>query len=200
MLSFDLRNTPYSDLPLVLPTTAVTDQPDVLYCTTDMCPIKIHWHVKANYEEYWRAKVTIISRDFSRNFTDWTLVIQHPNFNNFTEAFSFNYKPLNPFGVYNNNSAVFWGLQYYNEYLMQAGEDGNVQSEMLFRKDSSFTFASGWTFPHRVLFNGDECVLPDPQDYPSLPNSSPRLTATASTLLSMHNAAIVAYLTIVLFL
>jgi hypothetical protein len=83
---------------------------------------------------------------------------------------------------------------------MQAGEDGNVQSEMLFRKDSSFTFASGWTFPHRVLFNGDECVLPDPQDYPSLPNSSPRLTATASTLLSMHNAAIVAYLTIVLFL
>ncbi|KAH8949261.1 hypothetical protein BDL97_10G023300 [Sphagnum fallax] len=193
-------NTPYADLPLVLPTKPVTDQPDVLYCTTDMCPIKIHWHVKANYEEYWRAKVTIINRDFSRNFTDWTLVIQHPNFNNFTEAFSFNYKPLNPFGVYNNDSAVFWGLQYYNEYLMQAGEDGNVQSEMLFRKDSSFTFASGWTFPHRVLFNGDECVLPDPQDYPSLPNSSPRLTVTASTLLSMYIAAIVAYLTIVLFL
>ncbi len=81
---------------------------------------------------------------------------------------------------------------------MQAGEDGNVQSELLFRKDSSFTFANGWPFPHRVLFNGDECVLPDPQDYPSLPNSSPRLTA--STLSSMYIAAIVAYLTIVLFL
>ncbi len=72
--------------------------PDVLYCTQLMCPVKIHWHVYINYEEYWRVKLTVTNRDFSKNFTDKNVVAQHPNFDNFTEAFSFSYKPLNPYG------------------------------------------------------------------------------------------------------
>ena len=100
-----LRNTPYKRLPAI--STGVNSQtnvPDTLYCTKDMCPVKIHWHVKTNYQEYWRVKVTITNRDFSRNFSQWTLTLQHPNFDNFTEAFSFNYKALNPYGTYSSKS------------------------------------------------------------------------------------------------
>jgi hypothetical protein len=46
------------------------------------------------------VKLTVTNRDFSKNFTDWNVVAQHPNFDNFTEAFSFSYKPLNPYGSY----------------------------------------------------------------------------------------------------
>jgi hypothetical protein len=70
-----------------------------------MCPVKVHWHVKTNYKEYWRVKVTVTNRDFSKNFTNWNLVAQHPNFNNFTEAFSFKYKALNPYGTYSSESS-----------------------------------------------------------------------------------------------
>ncbi|KAG0570694.1 hypothetical protein M758_6G174000 [Ceratodon purpureus] len=157
--------------------------PDLLYCTRDMCPVKVHWHVKTNYKEYWRVKITITNRDFSANFTNWNLVLKHPNFNNFTEAFSFKYKALNPYGPYSNDSAMFWGVKYYNEYLLQAGPDGNVQTDLLFKKNADFTLSNGWAFPDRVYFNGDMCVLPSPQDFPSLPSSSPSLNARLSLLL-----------------
>lgn len=90
------RNDPHPVLPTSKNTGIVA--PDMLYCTQDMCPVKIHWHVKVNYQEYWRVKLTITNRDLSRNFSLWNMVAQHPNFRNFTEAFSFSYKPLNPYG------------------------------------------------------------------------------------------------------
>lgn len=62
-----------------------------------MCPIRVHWHVKQNYKEYWRVKVTITNFNYRMNYTLWNLVIQHPNFDNLTQIFSFNYKPLNPY-------------------------------------------------------------------------------------------------------
>lgn len=76
-----------------------------MYCTQDMCPVKIHWHVKTNYKEYWRVKVTITNRDFGANFSNWTLALKHPNFNNLTEAFSYKYKALNPYGAYSSKSS-----------------------------------------------------------------------------------------------
>lgn len=109
-----IRNTPYSQTPAVISNVTGSpppppSAPDLLYCTRDMCPVKVHWHVKTNYKEYWRVKVTITNRDFSRNFTNWNLVAQHPNFNNFTEAFSFNYSALNPYGIY---SSKFYYLHF----------------------------------------------------------------------------------------
>jgi hypothetical protein len=165
--------------------------PDMLFCTQDMCPVKIHWHIKLNYQDYWRVKITITNRDLSRNYTLWNMVAQHPNFENFTEAFSFSYKALNPYGDSSNNTALFWGVKYYNDMLMQGGPDGNVQSEILFRKDSSFTLANGWAFPHKILFNGDECVLPGPDQYPSLPNGTtiPRVGVLMVLLLVMFALA-----------
>lgn len=103
-MALTCRNTQYDDLPAISTADSIekSSQPDILYCTRDMCPVKIHWHIKTNYKEYWRVKVTITNRDFSRNFTQWTLTLQHPNFDNFTEAFSFNYKGLNPYGIYSS--------------------------------------------------------------------------------------------------
>jgi hypothetical protein len=74
-----------------------TGQP-LVQCTSHMCPIRIHWHVKLNYKEYWRVKVTITNFNFRMNYTQWNLVAQHPNFDNITQLFSFNYKPLTPYG------------------------------------------------------------------------------------------------------
>ncbi|KAL3683572.1 hypothetical protein R1sor_001594 [Riccia sorocarpa] len=150
-------------------------KPPSLFCTKDMCPVKIHWHLKENYKQYWRAKMTITNRNLQVNYTNWNLVVQHPNFVNFTRAFSFTEKSLTPYGDIANDTAMFWGVKYYNDMLMQAGPEGNVQSEVLFAKDSTFTLRNGWGFPSHVYFNGDLCILPDPSDYPSLPNGSSKL-------------------------
>lgn len=74
-----------------------------------------------------------------------------------------------------DDTAILYGVQFYNDLLSEAGPLGNVQSELLFRKDkSTFTFEKGWAFPRRIYFNGDNCVMPPPDTYPWLPNSSPR--------------------------
>lgn len=69
---------------------------------------------------------------------------------------------------------MFWGVKYYNDMLLHAGDLGNVQTEILLRKDPDiFTFNQGWAFPRRLSFNGDDCVMPPPDNYPMLPNGSP---------------------------
>ncbi|ONK73642.1 uncharacterized protein A4U43_C04F33740 [Asparagus officinalis] len=144
----------------------------VVMCTQHMCPIRVHWHLKTNYKEYWRVKVTITNFNLVKNYSDWNLVIQHPNLKSLVQVFSFNYKPLIEYGNI-NDTGMFWGIKYYNEMLLQEGEFGNVQSEMLLHKDpGSFTFQGGWGFPRSVLFNGHECVMPPPDTYPSLPRGS----------------------------
>lgn len=82
-----------------------------------------------------------------------------------------------------DDTAMLWGVKFYNDLLMQAGPYGNVQSELLFRKESStFTFEKGWAFPRRVYFNGDNCVMPPPDSYPFLPNTSPPLKTSLFSL------------------
>ncbi|KAL6136650.1 hypothetical protein ACLB2K_061945 [Fragaria x ananassa] len=140
-------------------------------CTHHMCPIRVHWHIKLNYREYWRLKVTITNFDYRRNYSDWNLVMQHPNFDNLTQVFSFNSKSLTPYGTL-NDTAMLWGIKFYNDMLMQSGPVGNVQSELLFHKNpATFTFEKGWAFPRRISFNGDTCVMPPPDAYPYLPNA-----------------------------
>ncbi|KAH7532775.1 COBRA-like protein 1 [Ziziphus jujuba] len=155
-------------------------------CTNHMCPIRVHWHVKLNYKEYWRVKVTITNFNYRMNYSAWNLVVQHPNFDNVTEIFSFNYKPLTPYGAI-NDTAMLWGLNFYNDLLMHAGPTGNVQSEILFQKDkATFSFAKGWAFPRRIYFNGDNCVMPPPDAYPWLPNAaSHQLTSLGKLILTV---------------
>lgn len=141
----------------------------MLQCTKHMCPVRVHWHVKLNYQQYWRAKITITNLNYKMNYTQWTLVVQHPNLNNVAQVFSFNYRPIVPYESI-NDTAMFFGIKNYNDVLMEAGPFGNVQSELLLKKDeNTFTFKQGWAFPRRVYFNGDQCVLPSPDTYPYLP-------------------------------
>lgn len=92
-----------------------------------------------------------------------------------------------------DDTAMLWGLKFYNDFLMQAGPLGNVQSELLFRKDqATFTFDKGWAFPRRIYFNGDNCVMPPPDAYPWLPNSGFRQYTSLLTLImtSLSTAAL----------
>uniref|UniRef100_A0A0D9VVA4 COBRA-like protein n=1 Tax=Leersia perrieri TaxID=77586 RepID=A0A0D9VVA4_9ORYZ len=166
----------------------------LVQCTPHMCPIRVHWHVKLNYRDYWRVKVTITNWNYRMNYSQWNLVVQHPNFENVSTVFSFNYKALNPYGVI-NDTAMMWGVKYYNDLLMVAGPDGNVQSELLFRKDStSFTFEKGWAFPRRIYFNGESCVMPPPDLYPWLPPSSTPRYRTVFILMSFLICGTLAFL------
>ena len=140
------------------------------------------------------------------------MVAQHPNFDNITQIFSFNYKSLTPYAglskttnfvlifplflviikvdsfyvSFADDTAMLWGVKFYNDFLSEAGPLGNVQSEILFRKDqATFSFEKGWAFPRRIYFNGDNCVMPPPDTYPFLPNGGfrPEVSVFASVLL-----------------
>ncbi|RCV34750.1 hypothetical protein SEVIR_7G194200v4 [Setaria viridis] len=138
-------------------------------CSEHMCPIRVHWHVKVNYRKYWRVKMTVSNYNLVRNYSDWNLVLQHPNLRSLTQLFSFNYKPLVEYGTF-NDTGMFWGIRFYNEMLLQ---DGNVQTEMILEKnEGEFTFSGGWAFPRRVYFDGHECVMPPADQYPALPNGA----------------------------
>ncbi|XP_059648191.1 COBRA-like protein 6 [Cornus florida] len=143
----------------------------VVQCSQHMCPIKVHWHVKVSYKQYWRVKITITNLNSVKNYSEWNLVVLHPNMRSVTQVFSFNYKPLDQYGKI-NDTGMFYGIQFYNDMLLQSGRIGNVQSEMLLSKDPGiFTFREGWVFPRKISFNGDECVMPPPDEYPRLPNN-----------------------------
>lgn len=155
-------------------------------------------------------KVAITNFNYNMNYSQWNLVVQHPNFDNLTQLFSFNYKPLNPYfdiskslaasflishlhffllfpsfvSYTADDTAMLWGIKFYNDFLSQAGPVGNVQSELLFRKNpSKFTFEKGWAFPRRIYFNGDNCVMPSPDSYPWLPNATPKLATSPFIIL-----------------
>ncbi|EOY03771.1 COBRA-like protein 1 precursor [Theobroma cacao] len=173
----------------VIPSTGKNSYTPLVQCTSHMCPVRIHWHVKLNYKEYWRVKISITNFNYNMNYTLWNLVVQHPNFDNLTQIFSFNYKSITPYAAI-NDTAMLWGVKFYNDLLSQAGPLGNVQSELLFRKDkSTFTFEKGWAFPRRIYFNGDICVMPPPDAYPWLPNaSSHQFISTLSLLMTLLSA------------
>ncbi|KAL6498606.1 COBRA-like protein 4 [Orobanche hederae] len=159
------------------------DNTPLLQCTHHMCPVRVHWHVKVNYKDYWRVKVALTNFNYRINYTQWTLVVQHPNLNNVTQVFSFDYKPLVPYGSI-NDTGMFYGMKFYNDLLMEAGPFGNVQSEVLLQKDKdAFTLRQGWAFPRRVYFNGEECMLPPPDSYPFLPNAATPKAASFSVLI-----------------
>lgn len=97
---------------------------------------------------------------------------------------------------FTDDTSMLWGVKFYNDFLSSAGSLGNVQSEILLRKDkSTFTFDKGWAFPRRIYFNGDNCVMPPPDAYPWLPNASSKLVfsllstviATLASLLILLN-------------
>lgn len=92
----DRPDSPY--LASALRISEKNDYKPLVRCTKHMCPIRVHWHVKTNYKAYWRVKITITNFNYRMNYSQWNLVVQHPNFENLTQIFSFNYAPLVPYG------------------------------------------------------------------------------------------------------
>lgn len=54
--------------------------------------------MKESYTQYWRVKITVTNFNYAKNYSQWNLVVLHPNMQNVTQVFSFNYKPLHPYG------------------------------------------------------------------------------------------------------
>ncbi|EXB50056.1 hypothetical protein L484_007358 [Morus notabilis] len=85
-----------------------------------------------------------------------------------------------------NDAGMFYGIKYFNDLLMEAGPNGHVQTELLLKKDkTTFTLDQGWAFPLKIYFNGDECMMPLPDSYPSLPNSAYRNSISSFTLATL---------------
>ncbi|XP_024933547.3 COBRA-like protein 1 isoform X2 [Ziziphus jujuba] len=156
-----------------LPSSMIVENLDTVQCTYHMCPIQVHWHVKNNYKDYWRIKLTISNYNYNRNYTDWNVMVQHPGFNKNTTTYSFNSTVLPSVG-FEDDVALFWGIKYYNDVLLQAVEDkpGSVTTEILLNKEDSFTLSNGWALPRRIYFNGEDCQMPQPDNFPALPNGS----------------------------
>ncbi|KAL5561124.1 hypothetical protein UlMin_030871 [Ulmus minor] len=145
---------------------------DILQCTDHMCPIRVHWHVKNIYTDHWRVKLTVSNYNYKRNYTDWNVLAQHPGLGLLAKAYSFN-KTLLPAVGLGDEVALFWGLKFYNDELLNAENDqlGSVNTELLLEKDlNSFTLRNGWAFPRRIYFNGENCQMPPPDVFPMLPN------------------------------
>nr|VDC92931.1 unnamed protein product [Brassica rapa] len=119
-------DTPHLASVVSPPTKKGTVLPPLVQCTRHLCPIRVHWH--------WRVKITITNFNYRLNYSQWNMVAQHPNLDNIPQIFSFNYKSLTPYAGLNDTAGPF----------------GNVQSEILFRKDQA-TFTQQFSVFSAVL-------------------------------------------------
>ncbi|MED6132274.1 hypothetical protein PIB30_017541 [Stylosanthes scabra] len=154
---------------------------NIMACTKHMCPIRVHWHVKNNYVNHWRVKLTISNYYYTKNYSNWNVLLQHPGFSHNATSYSFNSAKLPlPF---QDGVTLFWGIDYYNNELVHSDkyQQGFVSTEILLEKDrKSFTLSNGWAFPRRIYFNGENCEMPLPDTFPMLPNHSNTLRPTYS--------------------
>ncbi|KAL5985957.1 hypothetical protein ACLOJK_027947 [Asimina triloba] len=160
-------------------TNLATELDYMVRCSEHMCPVRVHWHVKNNYREYWRVKLTVSNYHYGQNYTDWNVVVQHPGFGQKVESYSFNSTTLRTIADTGerlvDEVALFWGKPFYNSELLQAVDEGpaSVTTDLILKKDLSvFTLNNGWAFPRRIYFNGENCEMPTPEDFPGLPSSA----------------------------
>lgn len=93
-----------------------------------------------------------------------------------------------------DDTGMFYGIKFFNDILLQSGPEGNVQSELILQKDmNTFTFKQGWAFPRKIYFNGDECSMPLPEDYPYLPNSAHAKAIASSALAALLLLVLLAF-------
>ncbi|XP_024989369.1 COBRA-like protein 1 [Cynara cardunculus var. scolymus] len=156
---------------------------DTVRCSNHMCPLRVHWHIKNNYMDHWRVKLTVTNLNYDRNYTNWNLLVNHPGFGPSATTYSFNSTLLHTAGI-PDDVALFWGIDYYNTDLLNAEKDGvgSVSTEIVLGKDpATFTLHNGWGFPRSIYFGGENCVMPPPHTFPMLPNAAS--TAPSTTLI-----------------
>ena len=60
--------------------------------------------------EYWRVKITITNFNYRLNYSQWNMVAQHPNLDNITQIFSFNYKSLTPYAGLSKTNLLYCSI------------------------------------------------------------------------------------------
>ncbi|GJY74097.1 COBRA-like protein 2 isoform X4 [Tanacetum coccineum] len=160
---------------------------DTLRCTDHMCPLRVHWHIKTNYLDHWRVKLTVTNLNYNRSYTNWNVLVHHPGLSQPATTYSFNTTLLHTTGIL-DDVALFWGIGNYNTELLNADQDevGSVSTEILLAKDhKTFTLHNGWALPRTIYFAGENCVMPSPNTYPMLPNDSSTHRPLASLILTI---------------
>ncbi|KAJ6365266.1 hypothetical protein OIU76_030107 [Salix suchowensis] len=46
------------------------EKADTVQCIDHICPGRVHWHVKNNYMDRWRVKMTISNYNYKKNYSD----------------------------------------------------------------------------------------------------------------------------------
>ncbi|CAL5341241.1 unnamed protein product [Camellia sinensis] len=77
----------------------LASKPDIVQCTDHMCPLRVHWHLKNNYKDQWRVKLTISNYNYGKSYSDWNVVVQHPGFSQSAITYSFNSTVLPTVGI-----------------------------------------------------------------------------------------------------
>uniref|UniRef100_A0A1J3F9F4 COBRA-like protein 9 n=1 Tax=Noccaea caerulescens TaxID=107243 RepID=A0A1J3F9F4_NOCCA len=146
--------------------------PDPMPCG-DNCGVSINWHMASDYRGGWTARITIFNWG-EIDFPDWFLAVQmkKPAIRGFEKAYSFNASLLSVDGGV-NNTIFMEGLPGL-EYLMAERDEqdpkkmklrvpGKQQSVIQFSKKLTpgINVAERDGFPAKVIFNGEECLLPD---------------------------------------
>lgn len=70
--------------------------PPLMKCTDHMCPININWQIMLPKKEGpdWSVKVSITNFNYRLNYSDWTLLVNHPYINKLTKVFQARHKKL----------------------------------------------------------------------------------------------------------
>ncbi|XP_024007149.1 COBRA-like protein 9 isoform X2 [Eutrema salsugineum] len=138
----------------------------------DNCGVSINWHMASDYRGGWTVRITIFNWG-GIDFPDWFLAVQmkKPAIRGFEKAYSFNASLLSVDGGV-NNTIFMEGLPGL-EYLVAERDDldpkkklrvpGKQQSVIQFTKKLTpgINVAERDGFPAKVIFNGEECMLPD---------------------------------------
>ncbi|CAN1859042.1 COBRA-like protein 7 [Linum perenne] len=135
----------------------------------DNCGVTIHWHLLSDFKDGWTVRMTLFNWG-ETNFEDWFAAVTMDELAvaGFEDVYSFNGTVLG-----NSSDTIFvQGLPGLNFLLAQrpAGNPrkefpvpGMQQSIMSFSKKKSpgIDLVSGDGFPTKVMFNGEQCVVPE---------------------------------------
>ncbi|PKA52614.1 COBRA-like protein 10 [Apostasia shenzhenica] len=132
----------------------------------DNCGVSINWHLFSDYKTGWTARITLFNWD-DYTFRDWFAAVEMGKrvAEGYENVYSFNGTMMN-----DGNIVFMQGLPGLN-YLMPEVDGkrpsdprvpGKQQSVISFKKKTpGINIRAGDGFPTKVLFNGEECALPE---------------------------------------
>lgn len=133
----------------------------------DNCGVSINWHVDADYKNGWTARMTLFNWG-DTPFEDWFVGVQLGKASQgYEKAYSFNGTLLKDV----NDTILMQGLKGLNYLIAETNGSkpsaprvpGKQQSVLSFSKKLTWhlNIPAGDGFPKKLLFNGEECALPD---------------------------------------